>query len=60
LGLAPGSCALTAIVGKSTFGSGDTGNFENPRTPASVMANVSKVVATGREMNGAEMFMRPF
>ena len=25
-GLAPGSCALTSIVGKSTFGSAATGN----------------------------------
>jgi hypothetical protein len=44
-------------VGNSTRGNGDTGNFENPRTPASVMASVSNVVATGRTINGAEIFM---
>jgi hypothetical protein len=27
--------------------------------PASVMAMVSSAVATGRTMNGAEMFIRP-
>ena len=58
-GLAPGSCALTEIVGKSTCGSGATGSFENARTPAKAMPSVSSVVATGRLMNGAEMFIRP-
>ena len=57
-GLAPGSWALTEMVGKSTCGSGATGSFENASTPASAMPSVSSVVATGREMKGAEIFIR--
>ena len=60
LGLAPGSCAKTTMVGRSILGSGATGNLEKPRIPASAMASISSVVATGRAMNGAEMFMDPF
>ena len=55
-GLAPGRFALTEIVGKSTEGSGATGNNRNPIAPASRIATVSNDVATGRRMNGAEMF----
>ena len=58
-GLAPGNCALTEMVGKSTCGSGATGNFANASTPAKAMPSVSSVVATGRAMNDAEIFMRP-
>ena len=47
-GLAPGSCAVTEIVGKSTCGSGATGNLQNANMPASAMPMVSSVVATGR------------
>ena len=47
------------MVGKSTCGSGATGSFKNARTPASAMPIVSSVVATGRLMKGAEMFIRP-
>ena len=43
----------------AVYGGGDTGNLENPRMPANPIASVSNVVATGREMNGAEMFIRP-
>ena len=46
-GLAPGSVALTEIVGKSTCGSGDTGSSRKATAPASAMATVSSVVATG-------------
>ena len=35
LALAPGSCAVTTMVGRSILGSGATGNLEKPRTPAS-------------------------
>ena len=59
VGLAPGSCALTEMVGKSTCGSGATGNFKKARMPASAMPSVSSVVATGRLMNGEEIFIRP-
>src|SRR5437764_866718 len=56
-GLAPGRPALTEMVGKSTFGRGDTGNRRNATAPASATAAVSSVVATGLWMNGSEMFM---
>ena len=47
------------MVGKSTCGSGATGSIENASMPASAMPSVSSVVATGRAMKGAEMFIRP-
>ncbi len=46
--LAPGSEAETMIVGKSTWGSGDTGSTSNPTRPTMISPAVSKVVATGR------------
>src|SRR5580698_7385803 len=56
-GLAPGSEAATVMVGKSTCGSGDTGNTVNAITPASATATVSSVVATGRWMKMRDGFM---
>src|SRR3954469_10925189 len=55
-GEAPGSDADTRIVGKSTLGSGATGNLVNAMAPASRMPNVRRVVATGRAMKGADRF----
>ncbi len=55
-GLAPGSWALTWMVGKSTRGSGATGSRMYARIPASITAAASREVAMGRRMNGAEMF----
>ena len=55
-GLAPGKLALTFMVGKSTWGSGETGRKRNASPPAIKSAMVSSEVATGRRMNGAEMF----
>src|SRR6185503_17152040 len=55
-GAAPGSEAVTLIVGKSTCGSGATGSRRNAAAPASANPNVNNVVATGRLMNGAERF----
>ena len=55
--LAPGRPALTEMVGKSTSGSGDTGSTSNATAPIRAMAMVSRVVATGRRMKGAEIFM---
>src|SRR5580698_4648064 len=55
--LAPGRLACTEMVGKSTWGSGETGNTLNPTAPAMATAIVSRIVATGRRMNGAEIFM---
>jgi hypothetical protein len=46
------------MVGRSMFGSGDTGSFKKPRIPATTIATVNRVVATGRAINGAEMFIR--
>src|ERR1700722_133983 len=56
-GLAPGNCADTEMVGKSTWGSGDTGKTRKATQPASAMAMVSSVVATGLRMKSPEMFM---
>ena len=52
-GLAPGSEALTTMVGKSTCGSGDTGSWVNAARPESRIASVSRMVAIGRAMNVA-------
>ena len=57
-GLAPGKLAPTEIVGKSTCGSGETGNSRKATAPASAMAAVRRVVATGRRINGEERLMR--
>ena len=56
-GLAPGREACTEMVGKSTCGSGETGSRLNETAPVSAMPSVSRVVATGRSMNGAERFI---
>ncbi len=55
--LAPGRLAETEIVGKSTCGSGETGSTLKAIPPAMAIAAVSRVVATGRRMKGAERFM---
>src|SRR6266853_2496911 len=55
--LAPGSAAPTEIVGKSTCGSGETGNTVNAIAPAIAMAIVSNVVATGRRIKRPDGFM---
>src|SRR5262245_35383048 len=57
-GLAPGSDAWTWIVGKSTWGRGDTGKKRYAIAPARPSATVNRVVAMGRLMNGSEIFMR--
>ncbi len=56
-GSAPGRLALTEMVGKSTWGRGETGKNRKARMPARARPTVSSVVATGRLMKGAEMFM---
>ena len=55
--LAPGKLAETEMVGKSTCGRGETGSTLKAIRPAMAIAAVSRVVATGRRMNGPEMFM---
>src|SRR3954454_23367741 len=57
-GLAPGRPAFTEMVGNSTSGSGATGNKRNAIAPTISSATDSRVVATGRRMNGAEICMR--
>src|SRR6516164_5490984 len=57
LGLAPGYCAVTLIVRKSTLGTAATGSrlyapMPNTRTP-----NISSEVPIGRRMNGFEMLI---
>ena len=57
-GLAPGKAADTEMVGKSTRGSGAMGSSTKAAIPASNSAAASSEVATGRRMNGPEMFIR--
>src|ERR1700704_604568 len=52
--LAPGRVAVTAMVGKSTFGSAETGNSRKPNTPNAMIAAVISVVMTGRQMQSPE------
>src|SRR6202035_758217 len=55
-GLAPGICAVTKIVGMSTWGSGEAGSRKNATPPASARPSVSSIVATGLAIKGAETF----
>src|SRR4030081_3782547 len=52
--LAPGKVALTAIVGKSTRGSADTGSRRKPNTPKAMIDAVISVVMTGRRIQSSE------
>src|SRR5580704_6230824 len=55
--LAPARLALTEAVGKSTWGSGETGKMRNATAPAMAMAAVRSVVAMGLRIKGSQMFM---
>src|ERR1700753_3850228 len=55
-GLAPGSCAATVMVAKSTCGNEATGSFTNAMQPAMTIATVIRMVATGRLMKKADRF----
>ena len=57
-GLAPGTVALTWMVGKSTCGSGATGSSGNATMPTSASAAINSEVAIGRRMKTSEMFIR--
>src|ERR1700686_626257 len=48
--LAPGKVAVTAMVGKSTLGSADTGSSRKPNTPNAMIEAVIRAVMTGRRM----------
>src|SRR5439155_19738996 len=52
--LAPGKVAVTAMVGKSTLGSAETGNRREPNTPNAMIDAVISVVITGRRMQSSE------
>ena len=57
-GLAPGSWADTKMAGTSMRGSGATGSSVKAAAPQSATPAVSRMVATGLRMKGAEMFTR--
>ena len=52
--LAPGRVAVTAMVGKSTLGSAETGSRRKPNTPNAMIDAVISVVMTGRRMQSSE------
>ena len=52
--LAPGRVADTAMVGKSTLGSAETGSRRKPNTPKAMIDAVSSVVMTGRRIQSSE------
>src|SRR3982075_2437833 len=52
--LAPGKVAVTAMVGKSTLGSAETGSRRKPNTPNAMIEAVISVVMTGRRMHSSE------
>src|SRR4051794_32702925 len=52
--LAPGSVAVTAMVGKSTLGSAETGSRRKPNTPNAMIDAVMSVVMTGRRMQSSD------
>src|SRR5580693_2723111 len=56
-GLAPGSEAETLMVGKSTWGKGETGRKGKATMPAKATAAVSSVVAIGLLIKGADRFI---
>jgi hypothetical protein len=55
--LAPGKVAVTAMVGKSTRGSAETGNRRKPNTPKAMIDAVISVVITGRRIQSSESVM---
>src|SRR4030088_618987 len=52
--LAPGRVAVTAMVGKSTLGSADTGSSRKPNTPKAMIEAVMRVVITGLRIQSSE------
>src|SRR6476659_10809495 len=52
--LAPGRVAETAMVGKSTRGSAETGSRRKPKLPNAMIDAVMSVVMTGRRMQTSE------
>jgi hypothetical protein len=56
-GLAPAILALTTITGRSMLGKGATGIRNSAPNPASAMPIARRVVAMGRPVKMATMFM---
>src|SRR5215471_1523792 len=56
-GVAPGSAALTWMVGKSTLGSAATGKMRYPTIPNIRMADMTRTVIIGRSMKMRDMFI---
>src|SRR3954454_9096009 len=56
-GLAPGSCVVTRIVGKSTCGNGATGSSGYATTPTSRIPAIRSEVAIGRAIKALEMLI---
>jgi hypothetical protein len=56
-GLAPGSAALTWMVGKSTFGRSLTGSSRYAIVPNTAIPTTSSVVITGRRMHSSDTFI---
>ena len=56
-GLAPGSPALTLMVGKSIVGRSLTGSNRYAIAPNTMTPSMMSVVVTGRLMNTADKFM---
>src|SRR3954469_21076520 len=52
--LAPGRVAVTAMVGKSTRGSAETGNSRKANTPKAMIEAVMSVVITGLRIQSSE------
>src|ERR1700716_2495477 len=52
--LAPGRVAVTAMVGKSTLGSADTGSRRKANTPKAMIEAVMSVVITGLRIQSSE------
>src|SRR3954452_19846157 len=52
--LAPGRVAVTAMVGKSTLGSADTGSSRKANTPKAMIEAVMSVVITGLRIQSSE------
>src|SRR3954462_12620846 len=57
-GLPPGRLAVICRVGKSTFGRSETGSPRKAKRPNPRIPSMTRVVMTGRRMNGSEMLMR--
>jgi hypothetical protein len=57
-GLAPGSSAVTWMVGKATLGSVDTGSNRCAAKPKMSIPAMTSTVMTGRRTKGSEKFMK--